>query len=365
MDLGFVEDMEIVMPVLDKKDEESFDLVRKMIEDGQLEQLKVDQCRVYLRKNGLRLGGSKDTLLERIKEHLYIINGGAEKKYPVSSFVLNCKGDACMGDVVMFKQNVYERFSVVSRSASGPPYGSRMIAGRIVKESYGASKQQHTFTIEVLWSKGVKALPPLYPLLIKGRNLYRMKTLRQRWKDEGEREKVLMEKHSRGYIARSDREARIERKEKWKKKLHSGATGKPKLNKKKRQSYPTKLGLAVDSGKSVQSPTRQKRSSYQDQQYAQVQRQNICPNTHGDRTRLATAFQRRDGYFANTHSYGIALRGMNHIPVVIPSQGGYHQWPQHGSILQAHRGDITIYECVNIMPKEDAISELTASFCMI
>lgn len=33
--------------------------------------------------------------------------------------------------------------------------------------------------IEVLWSKGVKPLPPLHPLLIKGRNLYRLKTLRQ------------------------------------------------------------------------------------------------------------------------------------------------------------------------------------------
>lgn len=35
------------------------------------------------------------------------------------------------------------------------------------------------FQIEVLWSKGEKPLPPLHPLLIKGRNLYRLKTLRQ------------------------------------------------------------------------------------------------------------------------------------------------------------------------------------------
>ncbi|KDO39177.1 hypothetical protein CISIN_1g0392731mg, partial [Citrus sinensis] len=62
---------------------------------------------------------------------------------------------------------------------SGPPCGKRIVAGRIVKESYGAAKQQHTFTIEVLWSKGEKPLPPLRPLLIKGRNLYRLKTLRQ------------------------------------------------------------------------------------------------------------------------------------------------------------------------------------------
>ncbi|KAH9665329.1 zinc finger CCCH domain-containing protein 62 [Citrus sinensis] len=99
-------------------------------------------------------------------------------------------------------------------SASGPPCGKTIVAGRIVKESYGAAKQQHTFTIEVLWSKGEKPLPPLCPLLIKGRNLYRLKTLRPRWEDEGERHKVLMEKHSRGFIARSNREIRIHGKEK-------------------------------------------------------------------------------------------------------------------------------------------------------
>ena len=97
------------------------------------------------------------------------------------------------------------RYSIVSRSAIGPPCGKRTVAGRIVKESYGAAKQQHTFTvssksllnharrsfvpdhlsifqIEVLWSKGEKPLPPLRPLLIKGRNLYKLNTLRQVWK---------------------------------------------------------------------------------------------------------------------------------------------------------------------------------------
>lgn len=202
----------VVAPELDEEDAKSFDKVQKIIEDGQLEKLKVDQCKVYLRKNGLRLTGNKVTLLQRIKEHREIVNGG-EKKYPVSSFVLNCKGDACTGDVVMFEQNVYEMFNIASRSASGPPCGTRIVAGRIVKESYGAAKQQHTFTIEVLWSKGEKPLPPLHPLLIKGRNLYRLKTLRQRWGDEGERQKVLMDKHSRGGVARSDREARIQEKE--------------------------------------------------------------------------------------------------------------------------------------------------------
>ncbi|KAM1113492.1 hypothetical protein ACFX19_046925 [Malus domestica] len=208
-----VDGQEVVVPELDEKDRQSFENVQKIIEARQIEKLKVEQCKLYLRKNGLRLTGNKDTLILRIKEHLEILNGGGEKKYPASTFVLNCKGDACTGDVVMFEQHVYEMFDIASRSGKGPPCGTRIVAGRIVKESYGAAKQQHTFTIEVLWSKGEKPLPPLHPLLIKGRNLYRLKTLRQKWEDEGERQKVLMEKHSRGSLARSDREARVQEKE--------------------------------------------------------------------------------------------------------------------------------------------------------
>lgn len=66
--------------------------------------------------------------------------------------------------------------------------------------------------MEVLWSSGVKALAPLHPLIIKGRNLYRMKTLRQRWENEEDRRRVLKEKHERGAAARHARRARIERK---------------------------------------------------------------------------------------------------------------------------------------------------------
>ncbi|KAL7100261.1 hypothetical protein ACP275_09G136500 [Erythranthe tilingii] len=213
--------IETVMPELDKQDKKSYETIQKIIEGGEVERLKVEQCKIYLRKHGLRLSGKKETLILRIKEHIDVVNGDGEKKYPPSSFVFNCKGDACMGDIVMFEQNVYELFSIASRSACGPPTGTRVVAGRIVKESYGAAKQQHTFTIEVLWSKGEKPLPPLHPLLIKGRNLYRLKTMRQKWDDEGERQKILSEKHARGGAARSNREARIQEKEI--RKTHKGA----------------------------------------------------------------------------------------------------------------------------------------------
>ncbi|PWA80953.1 SAP domain-containing protein [Artemisia annua] len=203
---------EVAAPEFDANDQKSYEGVQKMIECGQVEKLKVEQCKLYLRKHGLRLTGKKDVLISRIKEHVSIVNGEGELKYPTSSFVMNCKGDACTGDVVMFEQNVYEMFSIASRSATGPPCGKRVIAGRIVKESYGAAKQQHTFTIEVLWSKGVKPLPPLHPLLIKGRNLYRLKTMRQRWEDESERQRILSEKHDRGNAARTKRDTRLQEK---------------------------------------------------------------------------------------------------------------------------------------------------------
>ncbi|KAI9119685.1 hypothetical protein K1719_009074 [Acacia pycnantha] len=224
-------------PDLDENDEKSFEKVQKIIEAKEWEKLKIPECKLYLRKNGLRLTGNKDTLIQRIREHLEIINGGGERKYPPSSFVQNCKGDACTGDVVLFEQNVYEMFSVVSRSASGSPCGKRIVAGRIVKESYGAAKQQHTFTIEVLWSKGEKPLSPLYPLLIKGRNLYRLKTLRQRWDDEGKRQKILVEKHSRGNVARVNREARIQEKEK-RKTIRENRVSKKETSGNQSQSHP-------------------------------------------------------------------------------------------------------------------------------
>lgn len=88
---------------------------------GQVEKLKVERCKLYLRKHGLRLTGKKDILIDRIKEHirytlsfqklnslcafdsilflmildsvyLSIMNGEGEHKYPASSFVMNCKG---------------------------------------------------------------------------------------------------------------------------------------------------------------------------------------------------------------------------------------------------------------------------------
>ncbi|KAJ0980986.1 hypothetical protein J5N97_009241 [Dioscorea zingiberensis] len=173
-------------------------MVIDLLERGKsLDVLKLNQCKAYLRKHSLRLSGTKATCIERIQEHWRIKHGNAEILYPKSSFVINCTGDACKGDVVLFMQRIFAKGANV--------IGKRIVAGRIVKESYGAAKQQHTFTVEILWSEGVQALPPLFPLRVKGRNLYRLKTFRQPWTDEAERSKVLDEKHKRGAAARHAR----------------------------------------------------------------------------------------------------------------------------------------------------------------
>ncbi|KAK4346514.1 hypothetical protein RND71_032853 [Anisodus tanguticus] len=149
----------------------------------ELGKLTLTDCKTYLRSNGLRLSGTKEECIQRIIEHwsydaehantsgtFRMKDGNGQRQYPRSSFTINCTGDVCKGDVVLFKQKVFDKMT-----RGGEPLGKRTIAGRIVKESYGAAKQQHTFT---------------------------------RWKDEEERLEVLAEKHKRGEAARSIRATR-------------------------------------------------------------------------------------------------------------------------------------------------------------
>ncbi|KAL9267528.1 Zinc finger CCCH domain-containing protein [Drosera capensis] len=142
-----------------------------------LQELTLNECKTYLRRNGLGISGTKDECIWRIREHWRLKDGNGEAFYPRSSFTINCTGDVCRGDIVLFTQTVYDKFEKMLRT--GKIIGRRTIAGRVVKESYGPAKQQHTFTVEVLWCKGTKKLPPLFPLPVKGRNLYKMRTFRQ------------------------------------------------------------------------------------------------------------------------------------------------------------------------------------------
>jgi len=114
-------------------------------------------------------------------------------------------GDVATGDVIQFTEAVFEG------SFSNPAYvGDRNIMAEVLRESYGAVKQQHTFTLRIIKSSGTKPILPGAIVRRKGRNIYRNGTLRLMWADETARDKVLADKHSRGDIARVRRDERRE-----------------------------------------------------------------------------------------------------------------------------------------------------------
>ena len=109
------------------------------------------------------------------------------KKYARKlGFTSDVSGDACTGDEVFFAQIMW------GGSYKRPKFlGLELKEGKILKESYGAKRQQHTFTIENEEGK----------FTIKGRNLYQYGTFAlPRGK---KRVAVLEEKHKRGCAARS------------------------------------------------------------------------------------------------------------------------------------------------------------------
>lgn len=125
-------------------------------------------------------------------------------KVDTTIFTIDCTGDVCAGDVILFTEGVF------GGSYRRPKYlGERRIAAKIVKDSYGGTKQQHTFTIEVIASDGYSALEVGTKTTRKGRNIYRNGTMRQPWDNEAERSSVLDDKHKRGDCARILRKERI------------------------------------------------------------------------------------------------------------------------------------------------------------
>jgi hypothetical protein len=109
---------------------------------------------------------------------------------------INCTGDCVVGDEVAFERATF------TGSFRKPKFaGFEMVVGHIVADSYGAEKQQHTFTIEI--ADGGKTL-------IKGRNLYKNGVWRKPWADEAARHQAADEKHARGDRARAARQQRIE-----------------------------------------------------------------------------------------------------------------------------------------------------------
>jgi len=120
------------------------------------------------------------------------------------AYSIDCTGDACVGDVILFAESVF------GGSYHKPIFlGERRIAARIVRDSYGRAKQQHTFTLEILDSDGCDPLKPGSITTRKGRNVYRNGTLRQPWTADTDRRVSLDDKHRRGDAARATRAARV------------------------------------------------------------------------------------------------------------------------------------------------------------
>ncbi|KAL0556269.1 hypothetical protein IC582_004781 [Cucumis melo] len=54
-----------------------------------------------------------------------------------------------VGETVLFTQKVYAKFDKVTRHRGLTR--KRNVAGKVIKESYGASKQQHTFIVRLFF----------------------------------------------------------------------------------------------------------------------------------------------------------------------------------------------------------------------
>lgn len=111
-----------------------------------------------------------------------------------STYSYDCTGDAVAGDEVCF-----ERAKFTGSFRNSKFAGFEKIEGKIIADSYGKDKQQHTFTLLLLNGEKTR---------IKGRNLYSNGLYRKPWQDESLRLVALEEKHGRGDIARLRRNVR-------------------------------------------------------------------------------------------------------------------------------------------------------------
>ena len=111
-----------------------------------------------------------------------------------SAYTYNCTGDCVVGDAVCFSRAVFTGKYPRARFA-----GYELVIGKIIRDSYGEKRQQHTFTIELEDGSTTR---------IKGRNLYANGTYRKPWEDESQRGVAVEEKHERGNVARAAREQR-------------------------------------------------------------------------------------------------------------------------------------------------------------
>ena len=114
-------------------------------------------------------------------------------------FSIGCTGDVVVGDRILFKEATFTGSYHKPRFA-----GYRTIAAKVLKDSYGKQRAQHTFTLQVIDSEGTTPIEPGKIIKRKGRNVYKQGTKREPWPNEDQRAFALDEKHVRGFNAKND-----------------------------------------------------------------------------------------------------------------------------------------------------------------
>jgi hypothetical protein len=126
----------------------------------------------------------------------------------LADFTLDCTGDVVAGDTILWEEAIWPAYKPrgqFRRRATPEPLGHRKVIAVVVRDSYGADKQQHTFSLRVVRSYGYQALKVGDEIRRKGRNIYRNGTKRLPWDNEGDRATAAYEKHGRGDEAREAR----------------------------------------------------------------------------------------------------------------------------------------------------------------
>ena len=113
--------------------------------------------------------------------------GMADKGFDIDS------DDVVAGDAIEFREEVR-----AGGWRNPQRLGERLVRGRVLRDSYGERRQQHTFMIEVERSTGADALEPGAVIRRRAGNLYRHGTRRAPWSDENARKEALAETHARG-----------------------------------------------------------------------------------------------------------------------------------------------------------------------
>ena len=120
-------------------------------------------------------------------------------------YSIDCTGDVVVGDAIRFSESVF------FGSYRKPQFvGDRFVEAVVTADSYGAARQQHTFTLAILASTGIEPLAAGTRTTRKGRNIYRNGCHRSPWADESTRRIEATKKHERGDAARAVRDARRE-----------------------------------------------------------------------------------------------------------------------------------------------------------